>query len=145
MNRPLFSGFAGLAVLLIAGWAVFIREPAQISAVPEETGEALIAVTLPAAFSETEKMGWRAFDAKCAACHGVNAAGRDGMGPPLVHVIYEPNHHGDQAFQLAAMNGVRGHHWPFGNMPAVEGLTTSDVDAIVAYVRALQRANGINQ
>jgi len=29
-------------------------------------------------------------------------------------------------------------------MPAVEGPTTSDVETIVAYVRALQRANGIN-
>jgi mono/diheme cytochrome c family protein len=128
---------------LITSWVVLIREPAQITTAPEETGEALVAVTLPAGFTNTEKMGAQAFEAKCAACHGVNAAGRDGMGPPLVHVIYEPNHHGDQAFHLAAMNGVRGHHWPFGNMPAVKGLTTSDVDAIVAYVRALQRANGI--
>jgi mono/diheme cytochrome c family protein len=144
MKKSLLSGVAVLSALLIAGWAIFIREPAQIATAPEETGEALVAVTLPAAFSETEQMGAQAFEAKCAACHGVNAAGRDGMGPPLVHVIYEPNHHGDQAFHLAAMNGVRGHHWPFGNMPAVEGLTTSDVDAIVAYVRVLQRANGIN-
>ncbi|MFK7869963.1 MAG: cytochrome c [Roseobacter sp.] len=144
MKKSLLSGVAVLSALLIAGWAIFIREPAQIATVPEETGEALVAVTLPADFIDTEQMGAQAFEAKCAACHGVNAAGRDGMGPPLVHVIYEPNHHGDQAFHLAAMNGVRGHHWPFGNMPAVEGLTTSDVDAIVAYVRALQRANGIN-
>ncbi|EAQ23081.1 cytochrome c family protein [Roseovarius sp. 217] len=138
------SGVAGLSALLVAGWAVFIREPAQIATAPEEIGEALVAVTLPANFTDTEQIGAQAFEAKCAACHGVNAAGRDGMGPPLVHVIYEPNHHGDQAFHLAVMNGVRSHHWPFRNMPAVEGLTTSDVDAIVAYVRALQRANGIN-
>lgn len=144
MNRGLLGGTAVLGALLVAGWAVFIREPAQIATAPEESGEALVAVTLPAAFSETERMGAQAFEAKCAACHGVNAAGRDGMGPPLVHFIYEPNHHGDQAFHLAAMNGVRAHHWPFGNMPAVEGLTTNDVDAIVAYVRVLQRANGIN-
>lgn len=144
MNRRLLSGGAVLSALLIAGWAIFIREPAQIATPPEENGEALVAVTLPADFSETEQMGAQAFEAKCAACHGVNAAGRDGMGPPLVHVIYEPSHHGDQAFRLAAMNGVRGHHWPFGNMPTVEGLTTSDVGTIVAYVRALQRANGIN-
>ncbi|WP_157046737.1 c-type cytochrome [Roseovarius sp. 217] len=144
MNRRLMSGVAGLSALLVAGWAVFIREPAQIATAPEEIGEALVAVTLPANFTDTEQIGAQAFEAKCAACHGVNAAGRDGMGPPLVHVIYEPNHHGDQAFHLAVMNGVRSHHWPFRNMPAVEGLTTSDVDAIVAYVRALQRANGIN-
>jgi mono/diheme cytochrome c family protein len=144
MNRRLLIGAAVLGALVIAGWAVFIREPAQIAKAPEETGDALVEVTLPAAFSDTEQMGARAFEAKCAACHGTSAVGRDGKGPPLVHVIYEPSHHGDQAFHLAVTEGVRGHHWPFGNMPAVEGLTPSDIDVIVAYVRALQRANGIN-
>src|SRR6056297_1721080 len=104
MNKRLLSGVAVLSALLIAGWAIFIREPAQIAAASEETGEALVAVTLPAKFTDTEQMGAQAFEAKCTACHGVSAAGRDGMGPPLVHVIYEPNHHGDQAFHLAVMN-----------------------------------------
>jgi len=81
---------------------------------------------------------------KCAACHGANAAGQDGVAPPLVHVIYEPSHHGDEAFQRAAELGVRGHHWPFGNMPPVEGVTRADVTMITAYIRELQRANGIN-
>jgi len=40
--------------------------------------------------------------------------------------------------------GVRAHHWSFGNMPAVEGLTRADVKMIIAYIRELQRANGIN-
>lgn len=83
------------------------------------------------------------FDANCAECHGANAAGTADAGPPLVHKIYEPNHHGDLAFQLAARNGVRAHHWPFGNMPAVPGVTEQDVDKIVVYVRSLQKANGI--
>ena len=47
------------------------------------------------------------------------------------------------AFVLAAQNGARAHHWNFGNMPAVEGVTQGDVLNIVAYVRALQRENGI--
>jgi len=67
-----------------------------------------------------------------------------GVAPPLVHKIYEPNHHGDMAFLMAARNGVRAHHWKFGNMPPVEGITDAEVITIVAYVRALQRANGIN-
>jgi mono/diheme cytochrome c family protein len=105
---------------------------------------ALAAVTLPAAFSDQERIGARAYDAACAACHGVNAQGQDGVAPPLVHKIYEPGHHGDMSFVLAAQNGVRAHHWKFGDMPPVEGVTRSDVLAIIAYVRALQRANGIN-
>lgn len=88
------------------------------------------------------QVGETTFNATCAACHGKQAAGTD-HGPPLVHKIYEPNHHGDQAFQLAAANGVRAHHWEFGNMPKVEGVTPGDVDQIVKYVRWLQRQAGI--
>jgi hypothetical protein len=47
------------------------------------------------------------------------------------------------AFVLAAKQGVRAHHWRFGNMPAVEGVSDEDVLQITDYVRALQRANGI--
>lgn len=82
------------------------------------------------------------FNANCAACHGGQAAGTS-HGPPLVHKIYEPNHHGDPAFQRAAANGVKAHHWEFGDMPKVEGVTPEDVDQIVKYVRWLQRQAGI--
>jgi hypothetical protein len=40
--------------------------------------------------------------------------------------------------------GVQAHHWSFGNMPAVEGLTRGDVKMIIKYIRELQRENGIN-
>lgn len=58
-------------------------------------------------------------------------------------MIYEPGHHADGAFFLAAARGVRQHHWSFGDMPAVPDVTPQEVAAIIAYVRALQRANGI--
>jgi cytochrome c553 len=83
------------------------------------------------------------FNVACAECHGTNAAGQNGIAPPLVHITYEPGHHGDASFLLAVRNGVRAHHWKFGNMPAVEGLTDGDVKMVVAYIRELQRANGI--
>lgn len=86
--------------------------------------------------------GQIAFEENCAMCHGRNASGTD-QGPPLVHPIYEPSHHADLAFLLAARNGVRAHHWRFGNMPPVEGVKDREVEGIVAYVRELQRANGI--
>ncbi|AKO99553.1 MAG: cytochrome c [Marinovum algicola] len=107
-------------------------------------GAAIVDVTVPAEFSDNAKIGQRAFEAKCAACHGTNAAGQNGVAPPLVHKIYEPSHHGDMAFVLAAKNGVRAHHWRFGDMPPVEGLTQGDAMMIVAYVRELQQANGID-
>lgn len=90
-----------------------------------------------------EQEGAALFAAQCASCHGPNAAGKDGVGPPLVHVIYEPGHHSDMSFFLAARMGVRAHHWSFGNMPAQPQVSEEDVAKIVTYIRALQRANGI--
>jgi mono/diheme cytochrome c family protein len=82
------------------------------------------------------------FKATCSRCHGEGGVGTN-QGPPLVHKIYEPNHHGDAAFQRAAAGGVRAHHWQFGDMPKIEGVTPDDVDQIVQYVRWLQRQAGI--
>ena len=104
----------------------------------------MVQMRLPETLSEDAQIGKVAFEAKCAVCHGTNAAGQDGVAPPLVHKIYEPSHHGDGSFLVAVRNGVRAHHWRFGNMPPVDGLTEGDVKMIVAYVRELQRANGIN-
>ena len=101
-------------------------------------------VLLPDTLSENAQIGKLAFEAKCTSCHGTNAAGREGVAPPLVHIIYESNHHGDESFQRAVAMGVQAHHWSFGNMPAVEGLTRGDVKMIIKYIRELQRENGIN-
>lgn len=97
-----------------------------------------VAGPVPAELQEGEAK----FVANCSGCHGKVGDGT-GQGPPLVHKIYEPNHHGDAAFQRAAANGVRAHHWEFGNMPKIEGVTPEDVDQIVRYVRWLQRQAGI--
>ena len=64
-------------------------------------------------------------------------------GPPLVHIVYEPNHHADIAFQRAVALGVAAHHWRFGNMPPVPGVDEAAVERITAYVRWLQRKAGI--
>lgn len=82
--------------------------------------------------------GERLFDKNCAKCHGTEGVGTD-QGPPLVHKIYEPNHHADISFQLAVKRGVRSHHWGFGNMPRIKGVDEDDVAEIITYVRRLQR------
>lgn len=105
-------------------------------------GGASVVVDLPA-LSATAQEGHALFAANCAACHGTKGGGTD-SGPPLVHIIYEPNHHGDESFQRAAAQGVRAHHWNFGDMQRVDGVTRSDVAKIVAFVREVQRHNGIN-
>lgn len=113
------------------------------SDVKTQTGPAMVEVAVPENLSSNASIGKLAFDAKCAVCHGSNAAGREGTAPPLIHKIYEPSHHGDASFQRAVKQGVRAHHWRFGNMPPVGGLTEGDVKMIIAYVRELQRENGI--
>ena len=106
-------------------------------------GAPIVEVSVPTDLSANAQIGKRAFEAKCAECHGANAAGQNGVAPPLVHKIYEPSHHSDMAFVLAAKNGVRSHHWNFGNMPPVKGLTDADVKMVTQFVRELQEANGI--
>lgn len=138
-----------IAAILVAGgvgyamWPAASQTPVTDTATRIDAG-ILAEVVLPETLSQNAQIGQLAFEAKCASCHGVNAAGQDGVAPPLVHIIYEPGHHGDEAFHRAAALGVRGHHWPFGDMPSVEGVTRGDVAMIIAYVRELQRANGIN-
>lgn len=140
------SALVGLAVWQFYGSK---EQPRGHSMVPPDTsglgpGDAIAEVKVPSSFSDQAMLGKTAFEAKCADCHGQNAAGRNGKAPPLVHKIYEPSHHSDMAFILAAKNGVRAHHWRFGDMPPVEGLTQGDVKSIIHYVRELQRENGIN-
>ena len=138
-----------VAALLVAGgvgyalWPNASQTP-QLDPVSSLEGGALADVLMPETLSQNAQIGQLGYEAKCAACHGANAAGQDGVAPPLVHIIYEPSHHGDEAFQRAVELGVRGHHWPFGDMPPIEGVTRGDVTMIIAYIRELQRANGIN-
>ena len=93
--------------------------------------------------SPEQQTGRALFDANCTECHGQNALGSV-RGPSLLHRIYEPSHHSDLAFLLAVRKGVRAHHWKYGNMPTIDGISDNEVVQITAYVRALQRANGIN-
>ncbi|WP_299365604.1 c-type cytochrome [uncultured Paracoccus sp.] len=151
MNKGLIGA---LAVVLIAatGWywsQARTGEDTASSAQPGTTarsaGAPMAEVVVPTEFSAQARQGETYFNAVCASCHGADAAGQDGVAPPLVHRIYEPSHHGDMAFVLAARRGVQAHHWSFGNMPPVDQpLTDSELDAIITYVRELQRANGIS-
>ncbi len=86
--------------------------------------------------------GQALFSKNCMVCHGPGAQGSS-VGPPLVHRIYEPNHHADAAFYLAVQRGVRQHHWKFGNMAPLPGVTKEEVGLILGYVRSLQKKAGI--
>lgn len=96
-------------------------------------------VTVPAEFKDGEKL----YNDNCRRCHGPRGAGTTD-GPPLVHITYEPSHHGDDAFLLAPKTGVRAHHWDHGNMPKVPTVNDDDVQEITDYIRFLQREVGID-
>ena len=104
-------------------------------------GTTRVSVKIPE-LSALASTGKAAYDANCAQCHGANGSGAD-EGPPLVHDIYNPGHHADPSFFLAAKQGVRQHHWSFGNMPPQPQVSNRTMTTIVRYVRELQRANGI--
>jgi len=142
MNRNWLISFIVLCALVAFGLGVrHYRSAGQVGIV--KPGKPINAAVIVPSLSPLEQQGETLFNASCAACHGKNAAGQEGVAPPLVHIIYEPNHHSDQSFQRAAKLGVGQHHWPFGNMPPVENVTKDDVQKIIAYVRALQRGNGV--
>ena len=78
------------------------------------------------------------YEKYCSSCHGLQLNGSD-KGPPLLHPFYKPSHHGDKSFYRAALQGVQQHHWAFGNMAPVEGMTAKKMDSLVPYVRYYQQ------
>ena len=99
-------------------------------------------VSVQTAAIANPELGKVIFSARCKSCHGKEGLGTK-RGPPLIHKIYEPGHHSDFSFYRAVSSGVKSHHWRFGNMPAVPGVSPEDVGHIVAYVRQEQRLAGI--
>ena len=139
---------AGAALLLSVLGTACTQEPdAQIqptpAAEPAPADEVQVVLRGIAATSPPEVADGKAlFEQNCSVCHGPAADGTT-QGPPLIHIIYEPSHHGDAAFVLAARNGVRAHHWRFGDMPPLPGVSDEMVLEIVGYIRWMQRQVGI--
>jgi mono/diheme cytochrome c family protein len=137
VNKQLPIAILGILAVI----AVLVLWPKATQLPQEETTLIPDGFVIPS-LNATQKLGQSNFNKSCASCHGDYGLG-SANGPPLMHRIYEPNHHGDGAFFLAALNGVRAHHWKFGDMPPVDGITETEIAPIVAYVRALQQANGV--
>jgi mono/diheme cytochrome c family protein len=88
------------------------------------------------------QLGAMNYGVYCASCHGKTGGGSD-KGPTFIHKVYHPGHHGDGAFFVASKRGARAHHWKFGEMKPVAGVTDAQIELIVEYIRAVQRANGL--
>lgn len=87
-------------------------------------------------------VGMEKYQKNCSRCHGKWIEGTK-SGPPLLHGFYKPSHHNDRSFYRAALKGVFEHHWKFGAMPKIEGITVKDMDKIVPFLRWLQQEKGL--
>lgn len=84
------------------------------------------------------------YQSNCASCHGADLRGTD-KGPSHLAIVYEPNHHGDDSFRSAILNGAQQHHWNFGDMAAIPGLDDDQIDEVIAYIRSEQERQGFEQ
>jgi len=91
--------------------------------------------------SATPADGASLYQRSCALCHGNDLRGT-GMGPSHLSEVYEPGHHSDAAFVAAIKEGSPQHHWQFGDMEPVEGLSDDEIEAIIAFVRDKQQEEG---
>ena len=87
-------------------------------------------------------IGKNLYEKNCGQCHGMAGNGSE-EGPPLMHKVYEPSHHGDESFYRAVSQGAKAHHWKFGDMKPIPELSDRDVGKILPYVRWLQVQHGI--
>ncbi len=92
--------------------------------------------------SEMARAGETLFNRNCSTCHGLGAVGTN-QGPPLLDRVYHPGHHPDASFRNAVRNGVQSHHWNFGDMLPVPGLSSEEVEEVICYVRQTQREIGL--
>lgn len=121
-----FAGLVALACLLVVG-----------ACAPDTLEGPVVDVQDHALVEAGEPL----YAANCASCHGTDLRGTD-VGPSHLSILYEPGHHSDFAFLQAVRFGSQPHHWSFGPMPAIAGLSDEEVEAITAYVRESQRLEG---
>jgi len=128
----------------VAGLA---RAAAVTAAVVAAVAAASCASSSPEAAPTTtgvsQQRGAEVYAAKCAQCHGTELQGTD-SGPSHLSAVYQPSHHSDESFRRAVRQGSPQHHWRFGPMPPIEDVSGSDLESVIAFVRAQQRERGFS-
>ncbi len=132
-------GVVAIAALLTLAACGGDDTPPPTSSTPQSASQA---PSSGSGLSEMARAGETVFNANCSLCHGVGAVGTK-QGPPLLDRVYHPGHHPDASFRNAVRNGVQSHHWPFGDMAPVPGVSADEIEEVICYVRETQRANGL--
>lgn len=128
-STPRWIAFAVLAAVVIVGCS---EDAGTDQSTP---GDSIAA---------TGSLGAEVYANSCASCHGADLRGTD-KGPSQLSIVYEPNHHPDDAYRSAISNGARQHHWTFGDMPPVAGLTDEEIEAVIAFIRTEQSRQGFEK
>lgn len=126
-----------LSAILLVGLLAVLIAPGSLA--DHKSNHVDVAVE---GLSEKAQTGQLVFNQNCASCHGVNGEGSE-AGPPLIHSIYNPGHHSNKSFYRAVTQGVRQHHWSFGDMPPQRQIGFSEMTYILTFVREVQAINGI--
>jgi mono/diheme cytochrome c family protein len=125
----LIGGMLVVGAIGLLWFTGFLIHQHQAPALPSSTS-----MPVPPEFATEEAL----FHTHCAGCHGPSAVGTQ-QGPSFLSRVYVPRHHSDASFYLAVKQGVRAHHWNFGDMPALPHVTDAEVTQITAYVHWLQQ------
>ena len=102
------------------------------------------AATAPPEPIPTDANGATVYALRCASCHGEDLRGTT-KGPSQLSIVYEPNHHNDDAYRNAIRNGVAQHHWAYGNMPTIEDITDQQIELVINYIRTQQQQLGFER
>lgn len=144
--RGFCAVLAGLLALALAG-GVYLARGAGESAQPEPPAPQdeiteTVAVALPE-LTPQELAGKAVFAEYCATCHGPHGGGVAEIGPPLVYPGYGATELSDADIVAVVRQGVAMKRWKISDMPGVVGISGDEIRAAIAYLRAVQRANGI--
>ena len=128
----------GGLIIVVLAMGSFLIACEKLS--PEDRRQALHLP--PLGFKGDAQKGLTIFQTNCVACHGPSGGGTV-QGPPLVHQVYRTNHHANLSFHFAVRDGVKSHHWNYGDMKPVPEITPEETEHVVAYIRREQRRKGI--
>lgn len=113
--------------------------PAQ----PRNSGSHL-AITLPtdpAQIATYARQGEKIFARNCASCHG---DGGNGKGPAAVSLLPQPSDLTASRISVAALSSIIMNGIPGTSMPAWRDMPQRDVEALVAYLSSLPKAETSN-
>ncbi|MEG3637629.1 c-type cytochrome [Magnetococcus sp. PR-3] len=135
--------YSGLMLMMLVIGGIFLALYGGPQEMFHREGEEFIIKQIPPkVVPQVFQPGQALFQSNCIDCHGRWAEGTN-QGPPLIHPYYKPSHHANFTFNRAVKQGVKSHHWSFGDMPPQPHMSIHQVEQIILFIRWWQRQNGI--